>query len=362
MERPFNFSAGPAAIPEAVLQQAAAEMPDWQGRGLSVMEMSHRSADFESILAQAERDLRDLLAVPKVYRILFVQASPTALNALIPMNLVGRKNKPATIDFIHTGIWSGKSLSEAQKYARVSIAASSEPENFTRIPSVDEWKLTADAAYVHICSNETINGNEFFFTPDTGTVPLVADMSSHILSRQIDVGKYGLIFAGAQKNMGMAGVSVIIVREDLLGYTLPVCPSVYDFSNLAEHHAMLNTPPVYAIYICGLVFQWLKNQGGVAAMEAAAIRKSALLYDCIDASSLFANPVEKPSRSRMNIPFFLRDDALNDAFLAGAQENGLLQLKGHRSLGGMRASLYNAMPMAGVEKLVSYMREFERAA
>ncbi|NLC23142.1 MAG: 3-phosphoserine/phosphohydroxythreonine transaminase [Oxalobacter sp.] len=361
MKRPFNFSAGPAALPDAVLEQAAAEMLDWHGRGLSVMEMSHRSADFESILAQAESDLRDLLSVPPSYRILFIQASATALNAIIPMNLAARTGQIATIDAVHTGVWSGKSIEEARKYTHVNVAATSEPENFTRIPAPDTWQLTDDAAYVHICSNETISGTEFFFDPDTGSVPLVADMSSHILSRPVDIGKYGLIFAGAQKNMGIAGVSVVIIRDDLMGHVLPVCPSVYDFSNLARHHSMPNTPPVYAIYICGLVFQWLKKQGGVTAMEAAAIRKSALLYDCIDSSGLFVNYVEKNCRSRMNVPFFLRDETLNDAFLTGATQNSLLQLQGHRSQGGMRASLYNAMPAAGVEKLVAFMREFERA-
>lgn len=361
MMRPFNFSAGPAAIPEAVLEKAAAEMLDWHGRGISVMEMSHRSADFGSILLQAENDLRDLLAVPSSYRILFVQASATALNAIIPMNLAARQGKASAIDFVHTGIWSGKSLEEARKYTQVNVAATSEPESFRRIPDRQTWQLTEDAAYVHICSNETINGTEFFFIPDTGSVPLAADMSSHILSRAVDIEKYGLIFAGAQKNMGMAGVSVIIIHEDLLGHALPLCPSVYDFTNLARHHSMPNTPPVYAIYICGLVFQWIKTQGGITAMEAGAIEKSSLLYDCIDASSLFVNRVEKSCRSRMNVPFFLQDEALNDAFLAGAKDNGLLHLSGHRAVGGMRASLYNAMPVAGVEKLVSYMREFERS-
>ncbi|MDL2284227.1 3-phosphoserine/phosphohydroxythreonine transaminase [Oxalobacter sp. OttesenSCG-928-P03] len=360
MERPFNFSAGPAALPEAVLQQAAAEMLDWQGKGISVMEMSHRSRDFDSIIMQAEKDLRDLLAVPDTYRILFTQASATALNAVIPMNLAGKGPTPPIIDFVHTGVWSGKSLVEAQKYARVNVAASSELSHFNTIPPQASWQLTDRAAYVHICSNETINGTEYFFTPDTGPVPLVADMSSHILSRPVDIEKYGLIFAGAQKNMGMAGVSVVIVKEDLISHALPVCPSVYDFSSLSLHHSIFNTPPVYAIYICGLVLKWLKEQGGVPAMEAAAVRKSALLYDCIDASSLYANSVDRSCRSRMNVPFFLQDASLEDAFLAGAEKNGLLQLRGHRSTGGMRASLYNAMPVAGVEKLVAYMREFER--
>lgn len=361
MTRPYNFSAGPATLPEEVLQQASAEMLDWHGTGISVMEMSHRSAAFESIMAEAEKNLRSLLAVPDSYRILFIQASPTALNAIIPMNLAGRKKQPATVDFIHTGIWSGKSLAEAQKYVQVNIAASSENNDFTQIPSPELWQLTEDAAYVHICSNETIHGTEFFFVPETGDVPLVADMSSHVLSRQLDISKYGLVFAGAQKNMGIAGVSIVIVRNELTGYALPVCPSVYDFKNLAENHSMVNTPPTYPVYMCGLVLKWLKEQGGVAAMEQAAMEKSRLLYDCIDSSSLYVSRVEKTCRSRMNVPFFLRDESLNDAFLSAAEKNGLLQLKGHRSLGGMRASLYNAMPIEGVEKLVSYMREFERS-
>jgi len=360
MKRPFNFSAGPAALPDAVLEQAAAEMPNWQGQGISVMETSHRSADVESMVAQAESDLRDLLLVPPSYRILFIQASATALNAIVPMNLVARQGEAATIDVVHTGVWSGKSLEEARKYTQVNVAATSGPEGFTRIPDEKKWRLTDNAAYVHICSNETINGTEFFFVPDTGVVPLVADMSSHILSRPVDVTQYGLILAGAQKNMGIAGVSVVIVHDDLIGHALPICPSVFDFCNLVKHNSMPNTPPVYAIYMCGLVFRWLKQQGGVAAMEAAAIRKSSLLYECLDASSLFVNRVEKPFRSRMNVPFALQNEALNDDFLSGAAQNGLLNLEGHRTLGGMRASLYNAMPAEGVERLVSYMREFER--
>lgn len=360
MNRPFNFSAGPATLPQAVLEQAAAEMLDWKGKGISVMEMSHRSADFESILFQAEKDLRELLFIPNSHRILFIQASATALNAIIPMNLTGAAPEKAIVDVIHTGIWSGKSAAEAARYGKVNIAATSEAEGFTSIPKADEWALTKNAAYVHICSNETINGVEFSFTPDTGKVPLVADMSSNILSRAVEIEKYGLIFAGAQKNMGMAGVSVLIVREDLIGHAQSICPSVYDFKNLAEHHSIPNTPPVYAIYLCGLVLQWLKKQGGVAAMEKAAIEKSALLYDCIDESRLFMNAVEKNCRSRMNVPFFLKDAALEAAFLDGAQKNGLLYLKGHRLTGGIRASLYNAMPLSGVKELVSYMKEFER--
>ena len=360
MDRPFNFSPGPATLPEVVLDEARAELHNWRNTGVSVMEMSHRSPHFEAVLTEAKSDLRELLAVPDSHRILFVQASPTALNAIIPMNLAQRGERLAPVDFVHTGHFSGRSLKEAEKYTRTNVAASSEPENFTVIPPQDTWRLSADAAYVHICSNETINGTEYFFTPDAGSVPLVADMSSHILSRQINVSDYGLIFAGAQKNMGIAGVSVVIVREDMTGHALPVCPSVYDFKELVRHRSIPNTVPVYAIYLCSLVFRWLKNQGGVAAMEQAAVARSAMLYDCIDSSALYFNQVDRMCRSRMNVPFFLNDVSLEKAFLAGAEKNGLLNLGGHRSVGGMRASIYNAMPLAGVEKLVSYMREFER--
>ena len=360
MDRPFNFSPGPATLPQVVLEEVRAELPDWNHTGVSVMEMSHRSTHFEAILMQAKSDLRELLAVPESHRILFIQASPTALNAIIPMNLAKREGRSGPADFIHTGHFSGRSLEEAKKYVETNVAASSAPENFMTVPAPDTWTLSADAAYVHICSNETINGTEYFFTPDTGSVPLVADMSSHILSRQMNVDDYGLIFAGAQKNMGIAGLSVIIVREELTGHALPICPSVYDFAELVRHRSIPNTVPVYAIWLASLVFKWLKNEGGVPAMEKAAMKRSAMLYDCIDSSSLYVNQVDRACRSRMNVPFFLEDTSLENAFLAGAEKNGLLNLRGHRSTGGMRASIYNAMPLAGVEKLVSYMREFER--
>jgi phosphoserine aminotransferase len=359
MTRVFNFSAGPAVLPLEVLQQAAAEMTDWHGSGMSVMEMSHRGEEFMSIHAAALRDARELLAVPENYKILFLQGGGLGQNAIVPMNLLGRKPQPAVVDFVQTGSWTTKSLNEARKYCTVNIAASSAASKFTTIPPRDMWKLSKDAAYVHICTNETIDGVEYHFTPDVGDVPLVADMSSHILARQVDVSKYGVIFGGAQKNIGPAGLTLVIVREDLIGHALSICPSAFDWKVIAENNSMFNTPPTYAIYIAGLVFQWLKRQGGVAAMEQRNIAKAALLYDYLDASGFYQNRVAGDCRSRMNVPFYLRDDALNTAFLAGAKERGLLQLKGHKSVGGMRASLYNAMPIEGVQALVAYLKEFE---
>lgn len=360
MTRVYNFSAGPAVLPQEVLQQAADEMLDWHGSGMSVMEMSHRGKEFISIYETAERDLRELLAIPSNYRILFLQGGGIGENAIVPMNLLGRKPQPAVADFINTGSWSSKSIKEAKKYCTVNVAASSESQKFTAIPARDTWKLSKDAAYVHICTNETIDGVEFHYTPDVGDVPLVADMSSHILSRVIDVSNYGVIFGGAQKNIGPAGLTLVIVRDDLIGHALSICPSAFDWKLVAESHSMYNTPPTYAIYIAGLVFQWLKKQGGVAAMEQRNIAKAALLYGYLDSTEFYANKVQKDCRSRMNVPFFLRDESLNEAFLAGAKECALLQLKGHKSVGGMRASIYNAMPIEGVQALVDYLKEFEK--
>ncbi|HZW13903.1 MAG TPA: 3-phosphoserine/phosphohydroxythreonine transaminase [Noviherbaspirillum sp.] len=360
MTRVYNFSAGPAVLPQEVLKQAADEMLDWHGSGMSVMEMSHRGKEFISIYEAAERDLRELLNVPSNYRILFLQGGGIGENAIVPLNLVGMKPQPATVDFINTGSWSSKSIKEAKKYCNVNVAASSEEQKFTTIPARESWNLSKDAAYVHVCTNETIDGVEFQYAPDVGDVPLVADMSSNILSRVIDVSKYGVIFGGAQKNIGPAGLTLVIVRDDLIGHALSICPSAFDWKLVAENQSMYNTPPTYAIYIAGLVFQWLKRQGGVAAMEQRNIAKAALLYDYLESTSFYVNKVAKDCRSRMNVPFFLRDEALNDAFLAGAKERGLLQLKGHKSVGGMRASIYNAMPIEGVRALVDYMKDFEK--
>ncbi len=358
--RVFNFSAGPAALPEPVLKQAADEMLDWHGTGMSVLEMSHRGESFGSIIRQAKEDLRELLEVPASHRILFMQGGATAMNAIIPMNLAAHPANAAVIDFVHTGLWSGKALGEASKYARANVAASSESGGFRSVPTQGSWQMTEGAAYVHVCPNETVHGVQFHFQPDTGDVPLVADMSSEILSRQIDFSKYDVVYAGAQKNIGPAGVVVLIVREDLIGHASAYCPSVFDWQNVAEHGSMFNTPPTGTIYLCSLVLQWLKQSGGVAQMEKNSIEKSSMLYDFIDGSSLYFNPVDEDCRSRMNVPFFLRDESLNDVFLKEAESRGLVQLKGHRTLGGMRASLYNAMPVEGVASLIAFMREFEQ--
>lgn len=363
MARPFNFSAGPAVLPDEVLALAASEMLDWHGSGMSVMEMSHRGREFQSIYEQAEADLRQLLAVPPEFRILFMQGGGLAENAIVPMNL----SRGGVADYVVTGSWSQKSQKEAQRYCLARTIASNASTHHTSMPDPKSWKLSSDAAYVHVCSNETIHGIEFQTLPDLAHLgskaPLVIDFSSHVLSRPTDWSRVGLAYGGAQKNIGPAGVTLVIVREDLLGHALPICPSAFDYRVVADNESMFNTPPTYAIYIAGLVFQWLKGQSegsatGVAALEARNIAKSSMLYDYIDGSGFYVNKVDKACRSRMNIPFFLNDESLNDAFLTEARAKGLLQLKGHKSVGGMRASLYNAMPLAGVEALVSHMREF----
>ena len=358
MTRVFNFSAGPAALPEPVLRQAADEMLDWHGSGMSVMEMSHRGQEFISIHAEAEALLRELMAVPANYKVLFMQGGAMAENAIVPMNMLRGKT---SADYINTGEWSKKSIKEAKKYAKVNVAASSEGTNFDRIPKRDTWQLEKDAAYVHICSNETIGGVEYHFTPDVGDVPLIADMSSNLMSRPVDVGRYGLIYGGAQKNIGPAGATIVIVRDDLLGKALPATPTAFDYKVLADNDSMYNTPPTYAIYIAGLVFKWIKAQGGLTAMAAHNAAKAKLLYDAIDASGFFSCPVARDCRSLMNVAFRLRNEALDDEFLKGAKARGMVQLKGHRAVGGMRASIYNAMPLAGVQTLVAYMQEFEAA-
>jgi phosphoserine aminotransferase len=356
--RPFNFSAGPAALPEEVLRQAADEMLDWHGAGMSVMEMSHRGKEFTQIATQATADLRELLAVPANYKILFMQGGAIAENAIIPLNLLGAKK---TADYIVTGTWSAKSFKEAKRYCTPQLVAGALTGPWLAVPPEPTFQFSADPAYLFLCSNETIDGVEFQQLPEMKPgVPIVADMSSNILSRPIDVSRYGLIFGGAQKNIGPAGLTLVIIRDDLLDRALPVCPSAFEYQTVAANGSMYNTPPTYGIYIAGLVFQWLKRQGGLAAIEKLNISKAELLYGCLDASEFYTTRVEKPFRSRMNVPFFLRDESLNEAFLAGAKEAGLLQLKGHKSVGGMRASIYNAMPLAGVQALVGYLKEFER--
>ncbi len=376
MSRVFNFSAGPAALPETVLAQAAAEMLDWHGTGMSVMEMSHRGTDFMGIHAEALADLRELLAVPINYKILFLQGGGLGENAIVPLNLMrGKSGNQNEADIVITGVWSEKSHQEAQRYGAMNIAASAVDTGFTAVPAIESWKLNQNSAYLHLCTNETINGVEYHFTPDLAKshgaafadMPIVADMSSHILSRPVDVSKYALIYGGAQKNIGPAGLTIAIVREDLLlneagtSRAHPMCPSVFNYKLLAESDSMYNTPPTYGIYIAGLVFKWLKAQGGLKAMEMRNRAKAALLYGYLDSTDFYANRVNKADRSLMNVPFFLQDESLNAAFLQGANEAGLKQLKGHRAIGGMRASIYNAMPLAGVEALVDYMKAFERA-
>ena len=357
MTRVFNFSAGPATLPEEVLRQAAGELVDWHGSGQSVMEMSHRGKEYMAIHEQAERDLRELMAIPANYKVLFLQGGASLQFAMVPLNLLRGK---AGADYVHTGEWAKKAIKEAKLLCAVNVAASSEDKNFGYVPPQSQWKLSADAAYVHITTNETIGGIEYHWVPDTGSVPLVADMSSDILSRPIDVARFGLIYAGAQKNIGPAGLTIVIVREDLIGQAAPKTPLMLDYKTHAENGSMYNTPPTYAIYIAGLVFQWLKKNGGLAQMEKHNVDKAGLLYDYLDRSGFFVSPVRREDRSRMNVPFTLKNAELDEAFLKGAKERGMVQLKGHRSVGGMRASIYNAMPREGVQRLVDYMQEFEK--
>jgi phosphoserine aminotransferase len=357
MTRAHNFSAGPAALPTEVLEIAAAEMLDYQGRGLSVMEMSHRSPEYIEIATNAERDLRELLGLGDDYAVLFTQGGATAQFAAVPLNLLGDKT---SADYVNTGAWSKKAIGEAKRYGRANVVASSEASNFDRIPARSEWKLDAAAAYVHITGNETIGGVEFHDIPDVGAVPLVGDLSSNLLSRPMDITRYGLVYAGAQKNIGPAGIAVVIVRRDLLGRARKDTPSVLDYKLTDENDSMYNTPPTYAWYLAGLVFKWLKGIGGVEEMGRRNQRKATTLYRTIDASNFYSCPVVKEARSLMNVPFTLADERLDDAFLAGAEARGLLNLKGHRSVGGMRASLYNAVPQAAVDALVAYMGEFEK--
>ena len=354
MSRIFNFSAGPAMLPAEVLSRAGDEILDWHGSGMSVMEMSHRGKEFVGIAAEAEKDLRELLAIPANYKLLFLQGGATLQFAQIPMNLLRGKGKA---DYISTGEWSKKAIKEAKAFCDVHIAASAEDRNFSYAPK--SWNLRNDAAYVHYCSNETIGGVEFHQVPKA-EIPLVADASSHFLSRPIEVAKFGLIYAGAQKNVGPAGLTIVIVRDDLLGHVLKGTPSVMDYKLQAEADSMLNTPPTYSMYIAGLVFKWLKALGGVPEIERRNIAKAKLLYDFLDATKFYGNPVAKEDRSRMNVPFALRDAKLDELFLKGAVERNMVQLKGHRSVGGMRASIYNAMPIEGVQRLIDYMRDFEK--
>ena len=357
MARVYNFSAGPAMLPESVLNQARDEMLDWRGSGMCVAEMSHRGKEFMAIAAEAEADLRELLAIPANYKVLFLQGGASLQFAMIPMNLL-RGAEGA--DYLNTGSWSKKAIAEARHYGKVHVAATTEATKFTCAPTQAELNLSANAAYVHYTPNETIEGVEFPYVPETGDIPLIADMSSTILSRPIDVAKFGLIYAGAQKNIGPAGLTIVIVREDLIGQPIPGTPTMLDYKIHADNESMYNTPPTYAWYLAGLVFKWLKTMGGLTAMAEINARKAQKLYDTIDASSFYSNPVAPSDRSWMNVPFTLANAELDELFLKEAKTVGLTTLKGHRSVGGMRASIYNAMPEAGVDALVAFMQDFER--
>jgi len=354
----YNFSAGPAVLPKEVLEQARDEMLDWHGSGMSVMEMSHRGKEFMAIAEETEHDLRELAGIPQNYKVLFLQGGASSQFAMVPLNLLHDKNKA---DYINTGQWSTKAIEEAGKYCTVNVAASSSDANFTYVPTQNQWHLDPEAAYIHYTSNETIGGVEFNWVPKIDAnsgIPLVVDMSSDILSRPVDISQFGLIYAGAQKNLGPAGLTLVIIREDLLGKPLANTPTLFDYHIHAKNNSMYNTPPTYAMYITGLVLKWLKQKGGLTGIEAMNIAKANLLYDLLDSTEFYHCPVAKSDRSRMNVPFTLQNPALDDEFLKQAKSNGLIQLKGHRSVGGMRASIYNAMPFEGVAKLVTFMKEF----
>jgi len=353
----FNFSAGPALLPAEVVEHIREELPEWQGSGGSIMEASHRSRAFMALAADAEGVLRELLAVPESYKVLFLQGGATGQFAAVPLNLA---QPYSVVDYINTGAWSKKAIGEARRYCGVRVAADEKASEYTTVPESESLGLSHDASYVHYTPNETIGGVEFPYVPVTGSVPLVADMSSTLLSRPIDVSKFGLIYAGAQKNLGIAGICVVIVHEDLLGRARPQTPAIWDYQAMAKGGSMVNTPPTFAWYVAGLVFRWLLKQGGLSAMADRNRIKSERLYEAIDASGFYANPVAGNCRSWMNVPFSLSEPELDATFLNEARVAGLINLEGHRSIGGMRASLYNAMPLTGVETLVGFMKDFER--
>ncbi|MEY4862079.1 MAG: 3-phosphoserine/phosphohydroxythreonine transaminase [Pseudomonadota bacterium] len=363
----FNFSPGPALIPEPVLRQAADELLDWRGTGTSIMEMSHRGKEFMGVHAEAIADLRTLLDIPSNYRVLFMQGGALAENAIVPLNLMGRTGQA---DYLVTGQWSVRSMKEASRYGQANVVADAADAQgaYRSIPPQSAWRCSPQAAYLHVCTNETIDGVEFHHDIEVGTgpgevpadVPIVSDVSSHILSRPMDVSRFGMLYGGAQKNVGPAGLTLVIIREDLLGYAHALCPSAFNYKVVAENDSMFNTPPTFGIYLAGLVFKWILAQGGLPAMARINAEKAALLYGAIDSSGLYENRVDRPHRSFMNVPFFLRDERLNEPFLEQARQAGLVALKGHRVVGGMRASIYNAMPLEGVQALVQFMREFER--
>ncbi len=358
MSRIYNFSAGPAVLPEPVLKKAAAELVEYKDSGMSIMEMSHRSKAYDDIIQSAEALLRDLMNIPANYRVLFLQGGASTQFAMVPLNLLRNSKK---VDIIHTGTWTKRAIEEIKHYGVCSIVASSEDKNFSYIPKLDPGTFSKDAEYFHICTNNTIEGTRFTRYPDTGSVPLVADMSSNILSEMFDVSRFGIIFAGAQKNIGPAGLTIVIIRDDLIGHAMDITPVMLNYKIHADNKSLYNTPPTYGIYMAKLVFEWLKDLGGVPGMQKINEEKAKILYDCIDNSSMFKSPIAREDRSLMNIPFTATTKELEAQFLKEAKSNGFVQLEGHRSVGGMRASIYNAMPVEGVKKLVDFMNKFETA-
>jgi phosphoserine aminotransferase len=357
MKCTYNFSAGPAVLPKSVMLRAQAEMIDWHDSGMSVMEMSHRGKHYMSIIEKVESDFRSLFNVPKNYKVLFLQGGAIAQNSMVPLNLLNGKKA----NYVVSGYWSKRSYQDALPFGDMSIAASSESIGYTKAPDLHEWKIDSSASYIHFCSNETIHGVEYFDLPSIKTIPVVADMSSHILSRPVDISQFGVIYAGAQKNIGPAGLTIVIVRDDLLEVASPLTPSVFNWKTQAENQSMINTPTTYSIYMAGLVFEWLIELGGLAAIEKQNIKKAELLYNYIDSSDFYSNPIDIKNRSRMNVPFRIQNEDLHASFVTGAENLGMIGLKGHRLVGGIRASIYNAMPIEGVQALVDYMKDFEKS-
>ena len=357
MKCTYNFSAGPAVLPKSVMLRAQAEMIDWHDSGMSVMEMSHRGKHYMSIIEKVESDFRSLFNVPKNYKVLFLQGGAIAQNSMVPLNLLNGKKA----NYVVSGYWSKRSYQDALPFGDMSIAASSESIGYTKAPDLKEWKIDSSASYIHFCSNETIHGVEYFDLPSVKTIPVVADMSSHILSRPVDISQFGVIYAGAQKNIGPAGLTIVIVRDDLLEVASPLTPSVFNWKTQAENQSMINTPTTYSIYMAGLVFEWLIELGGLAAIEKQNIKKAELLYNFIDSSAFYSNPIDIKNRSRMNVPFRIQNEDLHASFVTGAENLGMIGLKGHRLVGGIRASIYNAMPIEGVQALVDYMKDFEKS-
>lgn len=357
MKCTYNFSAGPAVLPKSVMLRAQAEMIDWHDSGMSVMEMSHRGKHYMSIIEKVESDFRSLFNVPKNYKVLFLQGGAIAQNSMVPLNLLNGKKA----NYVVSGYWSKRSYQDALPFGDMSIAASSESIGYTKAPDLKEWKIDSSASYIHFCSNETIHGVEYFDLPSVKTIPVVADMSSHILSRPVDISQFGVIYAGAQKNIGPAGLTIVIVRDDLLEVASPLTPSVFNWKTQAENQSMINTPTTYSIYMAGLVFEWLIELGGLAAIEKQNIKKAELLYGYIDSTDFYSNPIDIKNRSRMNVPFRIQNEDLHTSFVTGAENLGMIGLKGHRLVGGIRASIYNAMPIEGIQALVDYMKDFEKS-